>query len=529
MLKVIIADDEERVLKLINALIDWEKLQLELVGTASNGIEAIQLIKTRNPDILITDIRMPGLDGLELISAAKDIKPNLEMMIVSGHANFPYAQTAISYGVNDYLLKPINKNQLMISLEKICEKILDSRNAQMNLELLTKTEKTSKKIIKNNLIIDLLNHNNLDFEKGNLVQNYGLSPKGELIQIFCIRFDYEIDKIDSHTLNVIYERVYKIINNNLERLCEDVILNISNYSIIGVLNYKRDYELDVYRNMKDILNQLIIQKHMLNTIEFSIALNSPIKDSRDMEKSLKECLIISDERIIHGTGHLYDKYQKETQHNVDVLLEQYAKDVKTSTEIYDQDGAKQALLTFYNALQSLNNMRGFEFYNIIGAAATIFISQSKVKDQIALLEDFKRRTNLMGSTKCICDAFIALQTKVITKLINDNDIEMLRPIRIAKQYMQNHFQEPITLEQVSEIAGLNPSYFSVLFKRESDEGFAKYLMNLRIQKAKDLLRQTNLSISDICKEVGYNDVKHFGSIFQKSCGVKPTVYRKLYG
>ena len=119
MLKVVIADDEARILSLIRLLPDWDALGIEVAGTAGNGLEALALIERERPDILITDIRMPGCQGLELIERARRTVPDIEIIIISGYAHFEYAQTAIKLGVGDYLLKPIKKDELTATLSKL--------------------------------------------------------------------------------------------------------------------------------------------------------------------------------------------------------------------------------------------------------------------------------------------------------------------------------------------------------------------------------------------------------------------------
>ena len=116
MLKIMIADDEDKICQLIYKLIDWSSMRMEVIGIAHNGIEALDLAKEYHPDIAITDIRMPGLDGLEFIEKAKEVDPNLEFIIISGYQQFEYAKKAIKYGVSDYLLKPIKKEELIGTL-----------------------------------------------------------------------------------------------------------------------------------------------------------------------------------------------------------------------------------------------------------------------------------------------------------------------------------------------------------------------------------------------------------------------------
>ena len=112
ILKVVIADDEVRICQLIQALIDWDSMGMKVVGIAHNGEEACEMVRQTQPDILITDIRMPGCSGLELVKRVKELDSALEVIIISGYAHFEYAQQAISYGVGHYLLKPVNKGEL---------------------------------------------------------------------------------------------------------------------------------------------------------------------------------------------------------------------------------------------------------------------------------------------------------------------------------------------------------------------------------------------------------------------------------
>lgn len=133
MLKVLIADDEEKICQLIIKLINWEEMGLKIAATASNGIEALEQAKICKPEILITDIRMPGIDGMELIRKVKEKLPDTEIIIISGYRHFEYAQTAIRYGVRNYLLKPIKKEELRDTLQKIAD-IYREKNEQLNFE-----------------------------------------------------------------------------------------------------------------------------------------------------------------------------------------------------------------------------------------------------------------------------------------------------------------------------------------------------------------------------------------------------------
>ena len=119
MIKVVVADDEVKVCQLICNLVDWSTFDMEIVAVAHNGEEALEMVRQHEPDLLVTDIRMPGCDGLEMIARAKQLREDLDFVIISGYRHFEYAQSAIKYGVSDYLLKPIQKEELCSTLEKM--------------------------------------------------------------------------------------------------------------------------------------------------------------------------------------------------------------------------------------------------------------------------------------------------------------------------------------------------------------------------------------------------------------------------
>jgi two-component system response regulator YesN len=133
MIKVVVADDEIRVCNLICNLVDWASFNMEIVGTAHDGHSAYELIQKEKPDLIITDIRMPGMDGLTLISRTKSICPEADIIIISGYRDFEYAQNAIRYGVNDYLLKPIKRDELentLLNMKNAWEKRVERSSSK---------------------------------------------------------------------------------------------------------------------------------------------------------------------------------------------------------------------------------------------------------------------------------------------------------------------------------------------------------------------------------------------------------------
>ena len=159
MIRVIIADDEKLICRLVQALADWDSLGMEVAGTAENGLEALQLVEALEPDILITDIRMPGCDGLELIRRAKELRPQLEVVIISGYAHFEYAQSAIQFGVGNYLLKPIKKEELMDTLRKMKERCEARFDKEEGMAQRHQNSQKDLRRLRSSLVKDLLSPN----------------------------------------------------------------------------------------------------------------------------------------------------------------------------------------------------------------------------------------------------------------------------------------------------------------------------------------------------------------------------------
>lgn len=525
MLKIIVADDEERIVRLIEALIDWTALGLEIVATAFDGLSALEQVRLHQPHILITDIRMPGCGGLELIEQAKAFQPDLEIIIISGYAHFPYAQTAMKFGVSDYLLKPINKNDLTQTLGKLQEKITERQVLEQDVRQLIAKEQTSKNQMKSHLAQDLLAGH--CFTALQLQESYDFQATAPLFQAFCLKLDY--DMISDEAAKIVFEKAVAIHKTNLKAVTTATVLNPGGQYLYGLLNYQPKNQPDIKRILRDCLNQLVIQKSILGNVEFTTALGFATRDSLLLAESLEHAITISKERLVLKTECLLDNLPSETGLKDQNLMEKYTRQITHALSTFDRKEATLAAQFLQDFALHQRHIRGFEVVELVRSAGTVFIMQAHLNNQSEVLAEFQRRCQGCGSIQGLFQRLDDLQQTILKTLETQRESEALRPIRLAKQYIQNHYNEPITLEQVSDIVGLSPTYFSALFKKETGEGFAKYLIALRVERAKVLLRESNLSVSAICKEVGYNDIKHFNQTFEKACQVKPSTYRKLYG
>ncbi|MDD2980979.1 MAG: helix-turn-helix domain-containing protein [Hespellia sp.] len=450
-------------------------------------------------------------------------------MIISGYAHFSYAQTAMKYGVGDYLLKPINKIELTNTLEKLYHKIMERNRTENNLEKLIRSSESDRIKVKNNLIMDMGTKEDLSISMESLQKDYHLAVQPGIFQGFCLKLDYDITRLSDAAKKIVYEKATDIILGNMKRFCYEMILNIKDGAGYGVMNYSAKVQSDVYRVLRDCLNQLIVQKSILGDIEFTIALGTPEKDVAKLSDSLKKSKLLIQERVLVGTGCMIEKMPDHIGMQDQKILERYSRKMLHAIELLSVEEGEEAVTALRSVVLDLKNIRGFEIYDLVMSAGGLFLTQTEYKQRKEELENFYRQCEQCGHTEQLFSYLSALQNRVIQTIREERENEALRPIRLAKQYIQNHYKEQISLEEVSAAVGLSAGYFSTLFKKEEGEGFAKYLINVRVEQAKILLRESNSSIADICRQVGYNDLKHFTHTFEKATKLKPSAYRKLYG
>lgn len=522
MIDIVIADDEERICNLIKVLGKWDELGMRVIGTALNGIDALQFIGNNKTDVLITDIRMPGCDGLELIEKVRKLSPGIKIIVISGYALFEYAQMAIKHEVKDYLLKPINKDALNEALYKIKLRIEEERK-------LDREKEDSITKLRSALITDLLANPDSIITEDILRKQYHFSKKEGIYEAFCIKMDYEGEESSLTTEKNAWEKVTAILQNKLKGKCFDYILAAQESYLYGVMNYAARYQEEIKRILRESLNQMEVQKGLFGNVSFSMALGLTVKTPEELIKSINTAKSTISERIVVGTGKILEADTSKPVLYEKHFLDKYLRSISKALENLSVDMAESAVDELYQDVIAARNAHGWEILELTFQAGNIFIMRLDVKDKNEIINNFYVKCENCNSIRALFDLLMNLVSNQMNEILSEREEDFLRPVRLAKKYIQNHFHEQITLEEVSESVGLTPPYFSGLFKKETEVGFAKYLVNVRMEAAKELLRESNLPVAEICHRVGYNDIKHFTHNFEKNTGLKPTVYRKLYG
>lgn len=536
MLKVLIADDELKVCRLIQCLIDWKALGMEIVGIADDGMIACQMIQTHLPDIVITDIRMPGYDGLELIKNAKKLKEDISFVIISGYSQFDYAQRAIQYGVSDYILKPIRKKELENTLKTILMKKNDREmQVQEKEAIITQLSSTERKL-KGNLINELL----LDPSKcaafpsiEELNREYCANFISPYFQLICIYPIIGKEYSNIPVSNFLLAKIRDMLEDFFGSFSE-ISIACTDGQVFCLLNGNENDFQTLKRTIKKIKNSLFTLRDVFSGLNTVIALSSLKNNYREIGMCIREVEDALLEKIVHGSNSVieYSKLTKSSLSPDDYVDAALRKELLLHIETLNTEGIQSLILRLCQRLAAASHITGkFTYLIYKDLADTYFygtkhfgIQADKEVLQEQLLENFSDFCCVEEAFKFLSGEFIRL----LKEWQDEKQHQNSKPIRIAKQYINEHYYEPLTLEILGEITELNPSYFSSLFKKETGSSFVEYLTDIRIQNAKQLLIKTTYGIIDISEEVGINNLKYFTKLFKKATGLTPTDYRRLF-
>ncbi len=517
MYKAIIVDDEKMIRMGMRKAIPWNLLGISEVFVAGSGYEALEVVHEHMPDIMITDINMDDMTGLDLIERTKDIVPDIRVMVLTGYDKFEYARQCIKLNVNDFFLKPIDENALIASIKKQVT-FLEENN----------TEKTSD--INRNRAKALTEQ--LDIEKflRNLVKNR-LTQKDEQIRMFCDKYNY--DRNRALQISIIIPPLYMDNSEEenfdalfMKNICIGMIdaqnrgLTFSNEGRIVVVHFldrPKESILEHLRELSDILADEYNKKPKIvlgNPVNGFELINISYNDAMYLLKNEKEEFdeIIQTKNALKKE-HLFLEVFNTMKNAMCINVA----DTERVLHIFDR---------FCKATDSYNLSDSYIrkcCYELATSVYYAYICNSGKEPDGMMNSLIKAVLNVSGE-----EQFDLVRQFFLKLLGNKEDKNVHEIIDKAKFYIKEHMSEDVTVANIAEALHVAPNYFSRLFKRITGEGCNEYIVRKRIEKAKNLLETTSLKIYKIAVIVGYNDTNYFSLAFKKNTGLSPTKYREDY-
>lgn len=535
-LRVLIAEDEIAIANLIKHLIDFDRLHLECSGIAVNGQQAYEKILELSPDIIITDISMPLINGLELIDKTQQAGIFSHFIIVSGMTHFHYALSAIKMGVEDYLLKPINRDELNDVLEKTVMKIATARKIDYQIQQLNQDSHLQAQKLRRSFIMDILYNKSpaANLSCNTLNKEYGFLFLENSSYLMGVVYVDGIRQLNLPAQNTVIEQLMRNFQTGIKSHCIDSEVHNKNNQFIFLINFKTEQSSVIFGTISAIHEDMANHLGTYEGLSVAIACGIPVSGLETISYSLKTAYDALNARILLGSSYVLfaQKLLSSTVKPSYILPESEINALCSHIEVQEPDKARTLLIRiFKNAALSARACPHL----------LLNIFRNTLSDLLSGLHQHKALTgNLTDTYMKYCDSMEQYSTlsdlgtftvTFIMELLpfrDDKENQENRLIQTAKAYIQEHFSENLRLEDVSEQVYLAPSYFGVLFKKEVGESFSSYLTTVRMEQAKNFLRDAKYSIQDVAKATGYQDKRYFSKLFKKQVGVTPREYRKVY-
>lgn len=542
MYKLLVVEDEEAIRKGIIKSIDWNELGYTVVGDVANGREGLEFALREKPDVILTDVRMPVMDGLSMAEAVLAQNSDIRIVILSGFADFEYAQQAIRFQVFDYLLKPTDKNKFIQCFIRLKNE-LDEEHSEF-LTQLSRQEKMYDGLLKlredfvikaldyemaaGSLLGDWLDYLEIDFSGRDFAAGI---IKIELSETF-IR---EVWGNEGKLLKFSY---YNIANELLLGGCLGIPVVKSLREIILIFNFKdrpfdHDRAIAILKKGSQALRELLGNKY----IRISSGLGGAVPDFSELPKTYEQASTSMDKAFYNNDSGCYvyrETTDKEAVQNK--WLEKYPSDsnaILDETLAGNAQRAQELISAMFDNFQrnSLSPRIVMDYaYNLCFKLYSSLVGYP-ADDGARLTEhDYKREIYDMVSIEGLKEYVLAVFKEAAAAFSGESTNSPKDIVQNVKRYIQKNYSSDISLELLSRKMFISPSYLSYLFKNVTGESYSDYLRDIRLNRARELLEQNSgLKVFEVCYMVGYKEYKYFSQQFKKAFGTNPTELRKATG
>lgn len=536
MYKLIIVDDEEEVRKGVIQKIKWSKFNFEIAGEAENGREALDLIEENIPDVVITDITMPLMDGLELAAVLKDSYPTVKTVILTGFDDFKFAQQAIKYGVADYILKPVLPKDIEDLIEKLKNQIDEEIAQKEDIVMLRRHYNESLPVIRDRFLTLLITGRPNENEVEKRIAGFSLNLGGNVFVVAAANIDASSFKNNIFEENDTELVKFAVLNISQEIIAKhsfgEVFFHDENLAIIA--GFRDSEKTSVLNKSFSVLEEIRQNVEKYLKINITIGLGSICNSLVRLRDSYKTALTALDYKLVIGGDKVIfiEDLEPQTADNV-VFDEGKEKTLISGIKFGTQKDVIEAVDALFNDISGIKaSFTEYQLYLIEIAASISRLTRDFQLDAgeifglgSSLYEEifkFKTVNEVRNWVEEIC---IKLMKHISSK--RQNTTEML--LEKAKDYiLSNYGEDDLSIQKLANHLHISPSYLSLIFKKDAGVTFLKYLVSIRLEAAKDLLRSSDLKTTEIAERIGYPDINYFSYFFKKNFGMSPREYRNNF-
>ncbi len=516
MLKLIIADDEGLVRRGLKTEVDWSEYGIEVAGEAKDGDEALRLSLDIGPDLIITDIRMPNVDGLEFIQKIHKINKDIKIIILSGYDDFAVAKEALKHGVLDYLLKPTDMDELDRVVRKATDIIREERQRAC-------LEQKLRKKAEEKYFYELIDDGEL-WAEDDIIEGWNTGKYCVLILEPDNGYEAEI----SNTLKKAIGTIKECVSN---RYSQSLVFDKNNQIVVVLcIPDMISFETRVVELCGEI-------KKLLETelcLKTAIGVGRMYDDIKHVGKSHDEAGIALNYKGSSGFQSIILADQVEPQdYKVYELYIESIRGIEACCNLRNSKKVSELIYAMFSNIAScswisIRTVHDISSYLLLSLSKTlleagipkkeVFLKEEGMREELKRLDSIERIEGYMQERFAAALQYIIQREEKSTK-VSINDIS---------KYIEDNYNRDISLNEIGEFFSITPEYVSSLFKKERGENYLVFLSRLRMERAMEMLRDSVLRTYEIAEKVGYYDTHHFSKVFKKLIGMTPSEYRQNF-
>ena len=526
---VLLVDDEEDVIRVMQKKIDWEALGFSVIGYAHDGMKALEIAEETFPDVVMTDIKMPYMDGMELCRRLKKEFPDQKIILFTGFDEFEYAKEAIHLEIEEYILKPINSIELTDTLKKLKETLDKERLEKQNVEKLQAYYSSSLPLLQQNFYTMLIEDRIPEGELPRYLQEYQIPDLGPLTVcvIFHASKNHVPEGISPAMLTVSVQQYAD------ERLREKYRASFLSYLGDTVMIACLENE-EAVSDLTDDCNRISRSAGRLLGAVLTAGIGTAVKSVEDFRQSYNGAREAVSYRVLYGTGRAINIHEVAPTERVyadttnEGALHPLLKQIRMGTEEDVREEVHSFVLSLKNHSSSLREYK-ITLMEAVSGIYRFASSNGLSPDEDDESEEFYRMASdwdLQTLETRLTELGLTFQRKI--SQVRSSSFRSY--VENAMEYVKEHFSEPdLSLDTVCTALGVSESYFSSIFKKETSKSFISYLTEYRMEQAARLMLLTDDKNYVIGERVGYSDANYFSYVFKKHFGMSPSGYRKAHG
>lgn len=541
MIKVLVVDDETVIREGIIKSIEWDQYDICIAGEASNGREALKIAYDTKPDIVIADIRMPVMDGLEFSKRVKELLPLVKLVILTGHGEFDYAKKAIDLKVSEFVLKPAGAEELIRIVLKLRDEIIYEQRKEESGKSYELLMKENLPVIQGKLINRLVNASYSAAEIESFVkttQKLNMDLPGPCFQIFILAIDdyfFSVGSKSPQNRELVLESVLNISREAMISYTKGFIFCNEIGLFVGLVN-TGCHTFNTTAMCKHI--QYLVARHL--KLSVSIGIGNDKNDIFNISESYTEAFNALRYRFYKGKNmviHINDVDIGRGQTGQISMQScgEEEKELLLCLRLIDRNGVNSLFDRLSERFMEVNA----DYNNIKNICLNLLMASFKELQEIGI--DIEERLEVQSDPFQEIEKYETAEDikkwmlKVIGDLIsiveNEKNENYKSIVKIAIEYMMKHYNEPIRLTVIAKNVHVTPNYFSRVFRKETGESFIEWLNKYRIEKAKELLTDLSMKTYEVAEKVGFSDYKHFSYNFKKymNCGLTEYKEQRLKG